>query len=150
MAFSPRGGIFASADLSGAIQLWDTRAGHPLSRPLQGHRGWVRGVAFTPNGTLASAGIDGSVRLWDARRARALGRSPSDAPVYGMAASPDGRTLAVGGANGLLQIWDARARRPLSPSLAGHQGDVTAVAFSPDSHTLASGGERRHRPPLGR
>ena len=67
VAFSPRGEILASAGEQGAVQLWDLRARRPLSRPLAGHRGWIRGLAFTPEGTLASAGYDRTVRLWDAR-----------------------------------------------------------------------------------
>ena len=61
-------------------------------------------------------------RRWAWRRARTDGRSPSAAPAES------------------LRLWDARTRRPLSGPLAGHDGDVKAVAFSPDGDTIATGG----------
>ena len=58
------------------------------------------------------------------------------------ALDPAGRTLAVGtcGVGRRLELWDVTGRKRAA-RLTGHQGRVSAMAFSPDGKTLASGGE---------
>ena len=71
--------------------------------------------------------------------------------VNSVASSPDGHTLASGDSDGTIQLWDVA--QPAQPSLlgqplasapgagqAGGPDSVSSVAFSPDGHTLASGG----------
>ncbi len=66
-------------------------------------------------------------------------RDPSTANV---AYSPDGRLIATGGTSGGKEqtdvvIWDARTGERLR-TLHGHTGDITSVAFSPDSARLVT------------
>ncbi|MFD7664272.1 helix-turn-helix domain-containing protein [Streptomyces sp. NPDC059788] len=122
----------------------------------------------TPAGTprrhlLAATGPGGSVTLWDAPRMRPTIRLPGlgGAATGKVAFSPDGRLLARGDGNGRVRVWrlppsvtasapgSARsdADRPASPTVladrAGHGDGAVAVAFSPDSATLAVGGTDR-------
>ena len=71
--------------------------------------------------------------------------------VNSVAFSRDGRTLASGSSDGMVRLWgtaNPSRPRPLGQPLtsgpreaiAGGSVGVTSVAFSPDGHTLASGG----------
>ena len=64
MAFSPDGGILASAGFDNAVRIWKVESGEEI-RTLTGHSAGVLAVEFSPNGrTLVSAAGDGMIRLW--------------------------------------------------------------------------------------
>ncbi len=107
-----------------------------LKRSLQ-QSDQVADVRFSPDErTMITAG-SGFVKLWDAR-SFALKRTFRllDDPIRA-ALSADGRTL-VGGTDTGLRIWNRRSgrQRRFVPD-----GEVPAVAISPDSGTVAYGGE---------
>ncbi|KAJ5778340.1 hypothetical protein N7520_001586 [Penicillium odoratum] len=109
---------------------------------LEGHSGWVRSVAFSPDGlTLASGSDDNTIKLWDTatgtQRQTLEGHSGS---VGSVAFSPDGLTLASGSDDNTIKLWDT-ATGTQRQTLKGHSDWVRSVAFSPDGLTLASGSE---------
>jgi len=122
-----------------------------LGSPLTGHTGYIRAIAFAPDGhTLATASQDRIVRLWDVTDpARPKGY---DQPlightdeVRGLSYSADGRLLATGSEDMTARLWDVRD--PASPRRLGvtpPAGDdeglptvVNDVALSPDGRLLA-------------
>ena len=123
---------------------------------LQGHTGEVCALAFSPDGTLASGGDDGTIRIWDSRSGAALLMLESDMfKVSAVAFSPDGKILASGSwdrvwgdvlssgsGNGAARLWDGWSGAALC-KLEGHVANVSAVAFSSDSKTVASGSRDR-------
>jgi WD40 repeat protein len=168
LAFSPDGRRLASvADPdpdSYVFRLWDVASHSPVpdSAPRYKVVGGViqneaSSVAFSPNGrTLAleisSGNADHStVRLWDIRRHSQVGGPIEPGPVSSFAFSPDGRTLALGSGNdNTVRLWNVIRRHKLGAALTGptapvgkpstgHTATVSAVAFSPDKQTLASG-----------
>ena len=135
VAFAPRGHVVAAAGESGDVQVWDLGKGRALSRAITGHRGWVRGVAFTSGGAPVSGGVDRTLQFGRSRPIR------TGAEVLAVAASPDRRVVAAAGNRGLLQLYDARTHKPLGRPLRGHTGAVGSAAFDADGRTLASGGD---------
>jgi WD40 repeat protein len=47
------------------IRLWNVKTGRQLTE-LRGHKDWIGGIAFSPDGKrLASGGFGSSIRIWD-------------------------------------------------------------------------------------
>jgi WD40 repeat protein/predicted Ser/Thr protein kinase len=135
------GGAFVRSDLPKMVKLWDLDTGQELAA-LHGHTGWIRAVAFSPDGrTLATAGSDTTVRLWDvaSRQELAVLKGHRNT-IAGLAFSPDGKRLASCGSDHTVKLWDV-ALREERLTLREEIGIIWAVAFAPDGKTLAGAGD---------
>jgi WD40 repeat protein len=110
-----------------------------LQRTLEGHRGFVSAVTFSPDGKeIYSAGGDGIMR-W-ACDGWLLGVpliGPLDDDVTTLLATADGRWLIAGLRGGLLRAWPLLGGRPVT--LSGHRGAVLDVVELPDGRILSGG-----------
>jgi WD40 repeat protein len=120
------------------IWLVDLNTGKPRAK-LKGLERDVTSLAFAPNGkTLLAACFDQTVRLWDVTTGKEMRRieARGGKAVF----SPDGKTLVWGTADGTLHIWDVpswKERRRISIP----ERYLTAIAFSPDNKTIATGAD---------
>ena len=161
LAYHPSGSKIASAGLDSLIKVWDPATG-TLIRTLRGHEGAVYCVAYSRDGGRLASGdgyppwesaqhlrSPGIVKVWDEATGNVcFSRSGHTQNVMGVAFSPDGRRLAsisggslavpqVASKPGELLIWDA-SNGELVRSIRGHDGPLTAVAYSPDGKTIAT------------
>ena len=112
-----------------------------LLAKLQGHRGIVMSVAWSPDGTrLASCGGRGSGELiiWDARSGERLSTlNEPGAVINAVAWSLSGSVLVSGGSDGALRWWNVESGECIR-IVEGHQGAIQVVKISPDGQRLAS------------
>jgi WD40 repeat protein len=140
---SPDDRFLVTAD-GKAVHVWDPTSGKEL-------RQWAavagtRLLGFSPDGrALFTWGEDKVVRLWDpatGREARHFAghhfSEDSLDRVYWVALSPDGGLVAFGGQGGTIALYDIATGEEVR-RLTGSPDAVAALAFSPDSRTLASG-----------
>jgi WD40 repeat protein len=116
-------------------RLYDCATG--AERQLAGHRDFVSGLAFSPDGlTLATGSMDGTIRLWNVARGETIASLPGHMQeTTDVAFSPDGRTLASLGRNESLKLWHLPTLREVVSENEPHAG--LWLRFSPDGRKLA-------------
>ena len=112
----------------------------------------VYSVVFSPDSkTLITGCMNNQILVWDAQTGKLLKSLetviPEMLPMSNtdfnlVFLSPDGKTVVnalMYQPPGTMQIWDIQ-KGELLHTLKGHEGWIRAVAFSPDSKIMASGG----------
>ncbi len=163
LALSPDGKLLATVsapdDAAGSLHVWELA--RTLSRPAgKGKEAVVKAswvvhetmpwharqfAAYSPDaGRVLTGGGDGLARLWDTRTGQPVGPPLRNAwkSIHFLACSPDGRYLATASQDpiglGEARLWDGRTSRLIG--ILPHINWVAAMAFSPDSKVLVTGG----------
>ncbi|GCE10258.1 WD40 repeat domain-containing serine/threonine protein kinase [Tengunoibacter tsumagoiensis] len=159
LVWSPDSRLVATASDSRTVHLWEAGTGKTIAI-YRGHQGPLTSVAWSPDGKLiASAGDDKSIHVWQADTQELLvSYTEHTDRVQALAWSPDGRYLASAGRDKIIKIWEPRPvakKRSLlaflfsSPfeegpqTLKGYEGQIYALAWSPDSRELAAASSDR-------
>jgi WD40 repeat protein/mono/diheme cytochrome c family protein len=141
LAFSPQAKVVAVGRYQ-SVELIDPTT-RVMTRKLEGHKGAVNGLVFSPDGaTLYAASgenaLEGEVRAWrvsDGTLLRTI--SGHRDTVYALALSPDGKILATGSYDQQIKLWNSETGAEIK-TLRGHNGAVFGLAFRPDGKILAS------------
>ncbi|NJK28518.1 MAG: WD40 repeat domain-containing protein [Coleofasciculaceae cyanobacterium SM2_3_26] len=116
-------------------ELWQTLAGDG------GHKDWVYGVSFAPDGRLVSSSHDKTIKLWQPDDTgkftliRTL-QGHTDG-VLAVEFSPEGDSLVSGSWDKTIRFW--LNRETSLPRLVGHSDRINSISFSPDGKHIATG-----------
>ena len=142
--WSPDAKYLAASGEGGHILVWNS-GDYSLYITLEGHRGMVDALAWSPDGTRLASGSWGhgsdQLFIWDTqswKRIRALD-DPNEL-VFGVAWSTDGERLVSAGSDGTLRWWNPKNGQ-CSLSRQGHAGPIQSLRASPDGRLLASCGD---------
>lgn len=110
-------------------------------RRFKGHRKWVDGLAWAPDGKiLVSASGDTTVRVWDVGTRKEIARLEGHTKqVRSVSVSADGRLLASKADDFDVALWDMKGRlvRVINED-NGHDYWPPGIAFHPSLPILAS------------
>ncbi|KAI0302427.1 WD repeat protein [Multifurca ochricompacta] len=141
LAYSPDGQYIATGGDDGKVKLWNTRSGFCVITFSQ-HTASVSAVQFASQGqVLFSASLDGTVRAFDLIRYRNFRTFTSPSPVQFscLAVDPSSEVITAGSTDSFeVFLWSVQTGKLLDV-LAGHEGPISSLAFSPTTNILASG-----------
>lgn len=142
LTYAPDGQTIATGGDDGKVKVWSTHTGFCFVTFTE-HSAPVSAVAFAKLGSvLFSASLDGTVRAFDLVRYRNFRTFTSPSPVQFscLAVDPSGEVVAAGSTDSFeVFLWSVQTGKLLDV-LAGHEGPISSLAFSPSgANQLASG-----------
>ncbi len=144
VAFAPDGIRMLTADITGAISLWDTASGNRINQ-FKEHTGMVNAVAFSRDGhQVLSAGSDGMARARpaDAGMTSLIFEGGDITGITAIGLPSDGDQIATSSWNNVIvRLWN-RANGEQLKTLRGHQVSNTSATTRVDSIDFSLDGTR--------
>ncbi|TGN64468.1 hypothetical protein EXE59_11215 [Nocardioides eburneiflavus] len=131
-----RGTLLALADGADAL-LVDPATGRTV-HVLEGHRGGMFEVRFSPDGSLVGGIGEGELVVWDTATGRPVARWETSDP-WGVGFGPDNDLVHGGGGASMLRTWDLSAQDTYlreTTRVAG-SGPFVQADISPDGQQVA-------------
>ncbi|ORY92665.1 putative WD repeat protein [Leucosporidium creatinivorum] len=141
LAYSADGQQVVTGGDDGKVKVWNAASGFCYIT-FSEHSSSISAVEFAKQGqVIFSASLDGTVRAFDLVRYRNFRTFTTPAPVQfnSLAVDPSGEIVCAGGTGDGFEIymWSTQTGK-LIDVLAGHEGPVSALAFSPLGDRLVS------------
>jgi len=118
------------------ILVYEASTGRVVKK-LEGHTGWVRSLAFSPDGQLASGGDDKTIYLWDPQSGNKIKEIKQHGWIYDLEFSGDNKYLAAALEKNAIHFYNASTG---TPALKLDKLDFPALklTMSPGGHEVAS------------
>lgn len=140
VAYSPDGAMMATGADDAKVKVWSLASGFCFVT-FADHSAPVTSLAWLPSGNaVLSASLDGTVRAMDLLRYRTFRTftTPRPSQFTCLAVDPSGEVVCAGSQDTFeVVVWSVKTGRLLD-ILAGHEGPVASLAFSPNGPLLAT------------
>jgi WD40 repeat protein len=134
--FSPDGSQLISVAKDGTVTIRDTTTRTVIRRVSTGNGG--EAAAVSPDGSQLAVGTDSGVQLWSTSTWEQVRPAVQTGTfVRSLSFQPGGQLLAFSLSRRTI-VWDVHANRKAF-EFDGPSEDITALAFSPDGKSLATG-----------
>ncbi|RHZ62420.1 hypothetical protein Glove_340g34 [Diversispora epigaea] len=140
LSYSSDGQYIATGGDDGKVKVWNILSGFCFVT-FSEHTSGVTMLEFAKNGqVLFSASLDGTVRAFDLIRYRNFRTFTSPTPIQfsSLAVDQSGEIVSAGSLDTFeIFVWSVQTGKLLD-IMAGHEGPISGIAFSPSNDQLAS------------